>query len=123
MMKSPALMYAYAAFLIVMSVGASVYSGFASFTTWIPAIMAVPMILFGFMGSMIDRKYVLGMIGIHAGLVFPLLYALMFGRLTWVQFTAEESDYRLILFGTLLAGSLIAFVLILLKRPKPEKRG
>ena len=122
-MKSPAIMYGYAAFLIIMSVGASVYSNFASATTWIPAGLAVPMILFGFMAAMITRKYVVGMIGIHAGLVFPLLYTLMFAMLTWRQFTAEEADYRLFLFGSLLVGSIVAFVLILLTRPKPESRG
>lgn len=123
-MKSPKVMYGYAAFLVIVSVAAYVFSGFASLTALIPVVMGAVMALMGWMAGKVETNRSIGMFGIHAGLVLPLLYTLMFAHRAYGQFTADEpTTYLLITFMTLCIGSIIGFVMILLTRPKPEARG
>lgn len=122
-MKSPKVMYSYAAFLAIVSIAAYVISGFASVTALIPVAMGAVMAIMGWMAGKVETNRGLGMFGIHAGLVLPLLYALMFAHRAYGQFTDEDTTtYLLVTFVILCIGSIIGFVMILLTRPKPEAR-
>jgi hypothetical protein len=123
-MKSPKMMYGYAAFLVIVSVAAYAISGFASVTALIPVVMGAIMALMGWMASKVETSRGMGMFGIHAGMVLPLLFALMFAHRAYGQFTAEETKmYLAVTFVILCVGSIIGFIMILLARPKPDARG
>ena len=79
---------------------------------------AVLMWLCAVMAMQIERKRTIGMIGIHVGMVLPLLFAIEFGRRSWKNFHAANKEYLAIIFAIMAAGSVIAFILILFTRPK-----
>jgi len=122
----------------------------------IPSACAVLMLLCAVASAMMQRNRLIGMIGVHAGLILPLVFAIAFGSRALVATSATE-DYReqqgalvdaeapripganasieaetdavdhdkMYLAVTLwrLTGlSGLAFVAILLQRPKPEAR-
>lgn len=123
-MKSPAIMYVYAVFLAICGFIAYVMSEFEQITALIPVAMGLIMAAMGWLASMIDRNKAAGMIGVHIGLVLPVLYALMFGMLGYRRASAEDpAMYLVTIFGVMFVGSIIAFVAILKTRPKPEARG
>lgn len=126
-MKSPKIMYGYAAFLVVCGFIAFALSGFETraLTALIaPAVMGGIMVLMGWMASQIETKRIMGMIGVHVGMVLPLLLAVLFGRLAYARGTGEDPVmYLATIFGIMVLGSIVAFIMILLTRPKPEARG
>jgi hypothetical protein len=122
-MKSPTIMYAYAAFLVAGALFAYAMSGFAQPTALIPVGMAVVMALMGVMAGLIEKNRLVGMFGIHAGLALPVLYAAMFAFLGYRRYVGESPMYLVLTFTLLAIGSVIAFVLILRTRPRPEARG
>lgn len=125
-MKSPPIMYMYAAFLIICGLVAFAMSGFerGAITALIaPGIAASLMVVCGVMAGRIHTSRVMGMIGIHVGLVLPILYGSMFAMLSYRRFTQEEPTlYLAWIFAVLTAGSLLTFIALLLTRPKPEAR-
>ena len=125
----------------------------------VPSIAAALMLGSAALASLMRRSKAAGMIGIHAGLVLPLIFALGIGQralATWsavgdyrdqreayeaaeprpesfgdyleAQGVAGEvpeydKSYLAIILTVLALGSVGAFVLLLLKRPKPGDRG
>jgi MFS family permease len=126
-MKSPRVMYVYALFLIVCGFLAFAMAGFEmrALTALVaPAVMGGIMALMGWMASKIETNRIMGIIGVHVGMVLPLLFALMFARLAYARGTGDDPViYLATIFGIMVLGSIITFVLILLTRPKPEARG
>lgn len=127
-MKSPKIMYGYAAFLVICGLVAFAWSGFASnamTAVYVGGGSALLMVICGLMGAQINKNRTVGMIGIHAGLVLPIMYLLAFGGRAYSAFTTggEEKRYLAIILSIMAAGSIIAFFMILKARPKPEDRG
>lgn len=126
-MKSPKIMYGYAVFLVVCGFIAFAMAGFEmrALTALIaPAAMGGIMALMGWMASKIETNRLMGMIGIHVGMVLPLLLAVLFGMLAYRRGTGDEPViYLATIFGIMVLGSVITSVLIVLNRPKPEARG
>ena len=88
----------------------------------VPAAFAVLMIACGLMARAIGSKYVLGMVGIHLGLVFPILFAAM-TAFRALKVDDPEKAYLRNTLWFLAAASVIAFFVILSRRPQKEQRG
>lgn len=123
-LKSPAIMYAYAGFLVACGLIAFALSGFAALTALVaPAAFGLLMVICGVMASKVHTNRTVGMIGIHIGLGLPVIYMIGFIWLSYGRFTREEPVVYLgTIFAIMAAGSLAAFIAILLTRPKPEAR-
>lgn len=124
-MKSSRLMLAYAAFLVIC--GAIAFfmappNAKASTALIVSAGTATLMVICAAMAASLQRKRTLGMIGIHVGLVLPLVFAILFGVRGYGAFSNPEKRYLAIILTVMAIGSVIAFVLILLTRPKPANR-
>jgi hypothetical protein len=127
-MPTPILMVVYVAFLATCGVVAFAMSGFASNarTSLIVGFgTAAVMVTCGWLASMIKRNKAAGMIGIHVGLILPLIFAGLFGWRAYKAY-ADPSGGKLYL-ATILSimalGSILAFGLLLSARPKVEMRG
>ncbi len=125
-MKSPRIMYAYAGFLIACGIVAYFMAppdANATTALIIPAASGVLMVICAVMAGMLHRKRAVGMIGIHAGLVLPLLFAIAFGVRAYGAFGAgEDKRYLAVILSILTVASIITFIAILVTRPKPEAR-
>ena len=126
-MKSPRLMYAYAVFLVVCGLVAYFMapSGAGAGTALIvPSIAAALVVICAAMAGSLHRNRKLGMIGIHVGLVLPLLFAAAFAHRAYKAFGGGAGKHYLFVILVIMAvGSVIAFVGLLMTRPKPEQRG
>ncbi len=123
MLNSPKWMFAFAGFLVLGALVTFALSGFAAMTALIPIGLAVPMVICGVLAAMLEKNKVAGMIGIHVGLVLPLLYALMLGHRAWAAWDGGGPAYQVTMLAVMAVGSAVAFVVILQTRPKPEARG
>lgn len=89
-------------------------------------VAGVLMIICAAMANNLLRNRTVGMIGIHAGLVLPAVFALLFGWRAMSAYQAYQLGTRpLHLFTVLLVmaiGSAIAFVLVLRSRPAMDER-
>lgn len=133
MLKSAKLMLVYAGFLVACGFAAFALSNFESraMTALIAGGgSAVLMTICAVMASMLHRNRPVGMIGIHVGLVLPLLLAGVFGWRAYGAFQKYQAGgegapagHLPYILGVLMVGSIVAFVMILKTRPKPEARG
>jgi len=108
----------------------------------VPGACAVVMLLCAVGASLIDRNRAVGMIGIHAGLVLPLVFAAAFAfrAMAAAEASAAYNDpaavvaeggeapdhdkgYLAWTLWRLTGLSGVAFVGLLLQRPKPAARG
>ena len=124
-MKSPRLMFAYAVFLVICGFTAYFMApagAKAGTALVVSSATAAVMVICGSMAGALNRNRVVGMIGIHAGLVLPLVFALLFGMRAYAAFGNPEKRYLAIILTVMAIGSVIAFVLILLTRPRPADR-
>jgi hypothetical protein len=127
-MKSARVMYGYAAFLALCGVLAFAIAwartGEMQLTAILaPVVMGVLMVGCGLLASMYKTNHIAGMIGIHIGLVLPLLYSVMFARLAYARLTADEPTYYLVgIFTAMLIASVITLIRLLMMRPKPADR-
>ncbi len=128
-MKSPRIMFAYAGFLFLCGLVAFAIAGFeprAMTSIIVGTATALVMLVCGFMSNAITRNRAVGMIGIHVGLALPLVFAALFawrGWAAWQGYQAGERGlYLPITLAVMALGSVVAFVLILLTRPKPADR-
>jgi hypothetical protein len=126
-MKSPKIMFVYAAFIAICAAvafmlaqdkskaGTALYfGGGAAALVWVCGLMAMQ----------IERKRAVGMIGIHVGLVLPLLFAIEFGRRAYKNlWTPEGKEYLGIIFAVMTIASVVAFIAILVTRPTKAQRG
>jgi hypothetical protein len=125
-MKAAQVMFGYAGVLIMGGVIAftiAAVGGAIQMTALIPVFMAAPMMAFGIMAALYNRNHTVGMIGIHAGLVLPLLYGAMFAYLAYARATAEEPRmYLVTIFVVMAVASFVSLGLLVSLRPKPEDR-
>lgn len=126
-MKSPKIMFGYAGFLVACGLVAYVMASAqakAATALIIPLIAAVLMILCGALASALHRNRTAGMIGIHAGLILPLLFAVAFGLRAFKTFDSGglEKRYLAYILVVMTLGSLVAFVALLSTRPSKVQR-
>lgn len=125
-MKSPRIMFLYAAFLLVCSLLAFVLAddkSKAGTALYMGGGSAIVIALCGFMAGQIHTRRVIGMIGIHAGLILPALFAIEFTRRGYGNFTKTDGKtYLAVIFTVMAVGSVIAFLAILKTRPPMNKR-
>lgn len=129
-MQSSRIMFAYAAFLVICGFVAFAMAGFAASAKTaliVAGICAVLMIIAGVLARMIHSSRVAGMIGIHAGMVLPVIFAVAFAMQGWKAWQLYQSGqrelYLPVILLVMLVGSVIAFVMILRTRPSPDARG
>lgn len=124
-MKAAQVMYGYAGVLILGGVIAFLIAAIekVQLTALIPVGMGAIMIVCGVMAGMYKRNQKMGMIGIHAGLVLPLVYGAMFAYLAYSRATADEPKmYLVTIFVVLAVASFVSLGLLVSLRPKPEDR-
>lgn len=127
-MKSPRLMYAYAAFLVICGFVAYFMAppnAKAATALIVSSGTAALVVICAAMAGAIYRKRTVGMIGIHAGLVLPLLFAILFAARAYKAYSGGDPDkrYLAIILTVMAVGSVIAFVALLMTRPNLEQRG
>ena len=125
-MKPSAILYLYAAFLAICGFAAFAMSGFAANARTALVVgfgTAVVMIIFGFLAGMKHKNRAAGMIGIHVGLLLPLVFAVLFGWRAYKAYADPAKLYLAIILAIMALGSVVVFGLLLSARPKPEMRG
>jgi uncharacterized membrane protein len=126
-MKSPRLMFAYAGFLV--ACGAVAYfmapAGAKAGTALIVSSGAAAlMVICASMAGAIHRNPTVGMIGIHTGLVLPLVFAALFAFRAYSTFAngGEAKRYLAVILSIMAIGSVVAFIAILASRPPKAAR-
>jgi hypothetical protein len=71
---------------------------------------------------MIKKNKAAGMIGIHVGLILPLIFAGLFGWRAYKAYADPAKLYLAIILAIMTLGSVLAFGLLLRARPKAEMR-
>ncbi|MFM1890042.1 MAG: hypothetical protein RLZZ565_799 [Planctomycetota bacterium] len=88
---------------------------------------ALLMLLMGLMTTQIDRAKAIGMIGIHLGMLLPIVFAIAYAAVGWGRFTkwqaGEKPFANVLLFAVMVLASVIAALMILKARPSKEARG
>lgn len=88
---------------------------------------AVLMLLMAWASRMIERSKPLGMIGIHLGMLLPVVFGIAYATVGWGRFTAwqagEKPFANVLLFVAMVLASLVAAIAILKARPSKEARG
>src|SRR5262245_43050855 len=95
-MKSPKLMFAYAVFLVACGLIAFAWKGFdwshAKTAVIVSAGTGLLMVICGIMAQRIATNRVVGMIGIHAGMVLPIVYAMLFAFRAYKTFSGGDAS-------------------------------
>ena len=128
MPKYSKVMIGFGAFLIICGLLGWASAGFeakARTAVYSGGATGILMIGMGFMAA--SPKRALKMIGIHLGIIFPLVFAGVFiwrASLGWSAYLAGEPKLATAaLISLMAAASLVTFVTVLRMRPKPEARG
>jgi len=128
-MKSPKLMFIYAAFLLICGLAAFALASFewkAKTALIVSGASAALMVICGLMAQATQRQKAIGMIGIHAGMVLPLLFALAFAFQAWKSWQkyqlGERQLYLPVIVAIMSIGSVVAFIAILKTRPPKATR-
>lgn len=106
--------------------GAAAPSG-PSFTPLIFTVgPALLMLLMAFMSRRIDRSKAIGMIGIHLGMLLPIVFGIAYATVGWGRFTAwqagEKPFLNVLLFAAMVLASLLATIGIVKARPSKAAR-
>ncbi|MFZ9691302.1 MAG: hypothetical protein ACO3EP_04610 [Phycisphaerales bacterium] len=87
---------------------------------------AMLMLLMGFMSSRIERSKIVGMIGIHLGMLLPIVFAIAYAVVGWGRYTkwqaGEKPFANVLLFAVMVLSSVVAAVLVLKARPSKDAR-
>ena len=81
---------------------------------------AALMTVMGLMAA--SKNQTTGMIGVHIGMLLPVLFAAVFTKQAIKNFPIRDTDARFYLFVLMTLGSLASFMTILEHKPKKEKR-
>ena len=125
-MKSPAILYVYAAFLAICGLVAFAMSGFAANARTALIVgfgTAIVIAICAALAGMFHRNRTAGMIGIHVGLVLPLIFAILFGWRAWQAYADPAKLYLAVILAIMALGSVIAFIMVLRTRPSAAMRG
>lgn len=85
----------------------------------VPSACAVLVAVCAGLSALLPKSKLAGMIGIHAGLVLPVLFALAFVS----RAIGNDKAYLATTLWVLAGVSAAAFVALLMNRPKPAARG
>lgn len=125
-MKAARIMWLYAGFILACSLAAFIMAADKSRATtalYAGGGSAVLVFICGVMARMIYSNKMVGMIGIHAGLVLPLLLGGLFGFRAYKSYTGPpDRQYLAVIFALMAAASLVAFIMILKARPPMAAR-
>jgi hypothetical protein len=119
-------MIVYAAFLAGCGFLAFAMSGFAAnarTALFVGFGTAVVMVMCGLLAGVIKKNRSAGMIGIHVGLILPLIFAGLFGWRAFKAYADPAKLYLAIILAIMALGSVLVFGLLLRARPKSEMRG
>jgi peptidoglycan/LPS O-acetylase OafA/YrhL len=124
-------MLTYAGFLVLCGLLAFALSGFdwthGKTALVVPLGCAVIMAICAHFANKVHTNRAAGTIGIHAGLLFPLLFAVLVGWRAWKAYEKldgpEGKGYLAAILAVIAIGSVVAFVAILKTRPPKEARG
>lgn len=87
---------------------------------------ALLMLLMAFMSRRIDRSKAVGMIGIHLGMLLPIVFGIAYATVGWGRFTAwqagEKPFLNVLLFAAMVVASLLATIGIVRARPSKAAR-
>jgi hypothetical protein len=125
-MKSPTIMFMYAIFLAACGFIAFAMAGFAANARTALIVgfgTAIVMVICALLAGIIHRNRAAGMIGIHAGLILPLIFAGLFGWRAWQAYADPAKLYLAVILAIMAVGSVIAFAMILRTRPTAAMRG
>jgi len=122
-MRTPIILYLYAAFLAACGLAAFAMSGFAANARTALIVgfgTAIIIALCAWLASMIHKQKTAGMIGIHVGLILPLIFAVLFGWRAYKAYGDPSGGklYLAIILAIMALGSVIVFGLLLRARPK-----
>jgi hypothetical protein len=125
-MKSPRLMMVYAVFLVACGVVAYFMAPTGSNPATalvVSSATAAIMVICAAMAGALNRNRTVGMIGIHAGLVLPVIFGALFAYRAVSTFQgAQNKRYLAVILTIMAAGSVLAFLAILMTRPKLADR-
>ncbi|MHC4415014.1 MAG: hypothetical protein ACYS0G_07010 [Planctomycetota bacterium] len=125
-MKSHLIMFLYAIFLLACGLVAYFMApegAKASTALLVSGGTAAVMVACGVMARLIGRNRPVGIVGSHAGLILPLIFAVLFGVRAIAAFRADTDKlYLAVTLSIMTAGSLAAFAAILATRPKADRR-
>ncbi len=124
-MPTPILLYLYAAFLAACGFAAFAMSGFASNAKTALIVgfgTAIVIAICGFLAGMIHKNRGAGMIGIHVGLILPLIFAGLFAWRAYKAYADPANLYLAVILAIMALGSVIVFGLLLSARPKAAMR-
>lgn len=87
---------------------------------------AVLVLLAGWMASRLEVSRAVGMIGIHVGMLLPLLFGVAYATVGWGRFTrwqaGETPLASLLLFAALVLASVVAAIAVIKARPPKAAR-
>jgi hypothetical protein len=118
-------MFMYAGFLAICGFAAFAMSGFASNARTAVIVgcgTAIVMFICGVLAGMIHKNKAAGMIGIHVGLLLPLVFACLFGWRAYKAYNDPAKLYLAVILAIMAAGSVIVFGLLVSARPKAAVR-
>src|SRR5262245_2226093 len=126
-MKSSRIMFFYAGFLLACGLIAYFRAppdAKAMTALIVPSAAAVLMVVCGAMARALARNRTVGMIGIHVGLVLPLIFAIAFGMRAYKTFDSggDQKRYLAYILAAMTLGSIAAFIAILITRPPASQR-
>jgi hypothetical protein len=126
-MKSPAILYLYAAFLALCGLSAFAMSGFAANARTALIVgfgTALVIAICGVLAGMIEKSRTAGIIGIHVGLILPLVFAGLFGWRAYKTYAGGDPAklYLAVVLAIMALGSVIVFGWLLNARPKAAMR-
>ena len=129
LMKATAIMFTYAVVLLVLGFVAYAMSGFeskAATALYASGGLAALMFLVGLMAMAIKSSKIVGMIGIHVGMVLPLLFSFSLAWMGWMTFQKYQEGLRPIhvpvIMWVMAAVSVVAFFMILACRDKNAEK-
>ena len=125
LMPTPVIMFTYAVFLAACGFAAFAMAGFASNAKTALIVgcgTAAVMIICGLLAGIIKKNRTAGMIGIHAGLLLPLIFAGLFGWRAYKAYADPAKLYLAIILAIMALGSVVVFGLLLSARPKAAMR-
>lgn len=124
-MKSPVILAGYAVFLAACGFAAYAMSGFAANARTALIVgfgTAVVIGVCALLARMIQSNKAAGMIGIHLGLILPLIYAGLFGWRAFKSYADPAKLYLAVILVIMALGSVIVFAMLLKARPVPASR-
>ena len=118
------ILYAYAIFLVACGAASFALSGFranARSGLIVSGATGLTMCLCAYL-SRVSAPLLQRKIGIHLGLVLPLILAALFGWRAYLASAAPETMYLAAILGVMAAGSVLTVALLVVHKPPPPPK-